>query len=264
VDPTVLESSASTTTASVRWFANGKPANATAKLQEKVPGGKWRAVQEFAVKDGAAKLEIQPGTTRSYRIAAGTLRSASVNVEVGLGIAASFTMHGAGWGHGLGMSQYGAYAMAPAGESVEDILTHYYTDTAVEELSFPTGNGGSDQLSVQVIGPSPDNKTSVPVTIKNGGWRLRSSAGGTVTSLGSGKELTFKVESGKVAAYQKGISSPLSTDSLFRLHWEGTRYYKSDSSAQTYVDVSGTHGSYRHGRLEVTVRNGKINIVNNL
>ena len=32
-----------------------------------------------------------------------------------------------GYGHGVGMSQYGANAMAKAGSSYEDILTHYYT-----------------------------------------------------------------------------------------------------------------------------------------
>ncbi len=32
-----------------------------------------------------------------------------------------------GYGHGVGMSQYGANSMAKAGSSYEDILTHYYT-----------------------------------------------------------------------------------------------------------------------------------------
>lgn len=34
-----------------------------------------------------------------------------------------------GYGHGLGMSQYGANTMAKAGESYESILAHYYPDT---------------------------------------------------------------------------------------------------------------------------------------
>lgn len=38
---------------------------------------------------------------------------------------------GHGFGHGLGMSQYGAKAMADAGRKYEDILHHYYTDIEI-------------------------------------------------------------------------------------------------------------------------------------
>ena len=38
---------------------------------------------------------------------------------------------GHGFGHGLGMSQYGAKAMADAGKNYEDILHHYYTDIEI-------------------------------------------------------------------------------------------------------------------------------------
>lgn len=38
---------------------------------------------------------------------------------------------GSGWGHGVGMSQYGAYAQAQAGRSVDQILGLYYPGTAV-------------------------------------------------------------------------------------------------------------------------------------
>ncbi|MFB5661018.1 SpoIID/LytB domain-containing protein [Alteribacillus sp. HJP-4] len=41
--------------------------------------------------------------------------------------ASSFIFTGKGWGHGLGMSQWGAYNMANQGKSYEEILKHYYT-----------------------------------------------------------------------------------------------------------------------------------------
>ncbi len=37
-----------------------------------------------------------------------------------------FTLHGAGWGHGVGMCQSGAITMATNGKSFEEILKHYY------------------------------------------------------------------------------------------------------------------------------------------
>ncbi|HVL98464.1 MAG TPA: SpoIID/LytB domain-containing protein [Egibacteraceae bacterium] len=46
------------------------------------------------------------------------------------------TMRGSGWGHSVGMSQYGARAQAQAGRSVGQILTHYYPGVTV-------GTGGS-------------------------------------------------------------------------------------------------------------------------
>jgi stage II sporulation protein D len=42
---------------------------------------------------------------------------------------ALFVLSGRGYGHGVGMSQYGAYGMANAGHSHDDILAHYYTGT---------------------------------------------------------------------------------------------------------------------------------------
>ena len=41
----------------------------------------------------------------------------------------SFLFTVRGYGHGVGMSQYGANAMAKSGESFEDILRHYYPGT---------------------------------------------------------------------------------------------------------------------------------------
>src|SRR5215213_9591204 len=42
-----------------------------------------------------------------------------------------FTVRGAGFGHGVGMSQWGAYGYAMHGWGYQEILGHYYTDTAI-------------------------------------------------------------------------------------------------------------------------------------
>ena len=44
----------------------------------------------------------------------------------------TFVLEGSGSGHNVGMSQYGAKAMAEQGYSCEDILTFYYTDITIE------------------------------------------------------------------------------------------------------------------------------------
>jgi len=45
--------------------------------------------------------------------------------------AASFTFYGSGWGHGLGLPQWGAYSLALKGWSHQKILTHFYKGTKV-------------------------------------------------------------------------------------------------------------------------------------
>ncbi len=49
--------------------------------------------------------------------------------------ASSFYIHGAGFGHGIGMSQYGAYGYALHGRDYRWILRHYYSHTALATLS---------------------------------------------------------------------------------------------------------------------------------
>ena len=47
------------------------------------------------------------------------------------GSGSTFTITGTGWGHHVGMSQWGAYAMAQQGLNYKDILTFYFTGTTV-------------------------------------------------------------------------------------------------------------------------------------
>ncbi len=46
---------------------------------------------------------------------------------------ASFTLTGAGWGHGVGLCQIGAAVMGDKGYSYRDILLHYYRDVTLEK-----------------------------------------------------------------------------------------------------------------------------------
>lgn len=46
----------------------------------------------------------------------------------------SISFHTTGYGHGVGLSQYGAKYMAEQGKTYEEILNHYYTDTKIQNL----------------------------------------------------------------------------------------------------------------------------------
>jgi len=62
----------------------------------------------------------------------------------------SFTFHGSGWGHGVGMSQYGARGMATTGSTADQILSYYYTGAAVTTVAENTGH----RALVAPAGPS--------------------------------------------------------------------------------------------------------------
>ena len=58
-----------------------------------------------------------------------SLRSASFDISLADG---AFTFSVTGYGHGVGMSQYGANAMAKEGSGWQDILSHYYTGAQLQ------------------------------------------------------------------------------------------------------------------------------------
>jgi stage II sporulation protein D len=47
---------------------------------------------------------------------------------------ARFVFTGKGYGHGVGMSQWGAQGMALGGRSAEEILKHYYLGIEITTL----------------------------------------------------------------------------------------------------------------------------------
>jgi stage II sporulation protein D len=56
-------------------------------------------------------------------------------LPTGAEAATRWSLRGAGWGHGVGLSQYGAFGYARRGFGYRDILTHYYTGARIERRS---------------------------------------------------------------------------------------------------------------------------------
>lgn len=66
------------------------------------------------------------------RRALGNLRSSAFVVNRNKD--GSFTFTGAGFGHGVGMCQWGAMGRAQAGQNVQQILNHYYPGSQLFKL----------------------------------------------------------------------------------------------------------------------------------
>jgi stage II sporulation protein D len=68
-----------------------------------------------------------------------TLALAAALVVAGLAVTAPnaagrWVIEGRGWGHGVGMSQYGAYGYARHGRGYRAILSHYYRRTRIDQV----------------------------------------------------------------------------------------------------------------------------------
>jgi stage II sporulation protein D len=61
----------------------------------------------------------------AFRLAVGAYRLQSTNFEV-TPTATGFLFQGCGFGHGVGLCQWGAQGMAQAGWNYREILLHYY------------------------------------------------------------------------------------------------------------------------------------------
>ncbi len=103
--------------------------------------------QKFSVipvTDGGRELYALTGTKKSklsgYNAVDGNKKVTAVADEFYIqnaygpqkytgGTLSGYTFNGGGWGHGVGMSQYGAMGMANAGFVYEEILAHYYPGT---------------------------------------------------------------------------------------------------------------------------------------
>ena len=47
----------------------------------------------------------------------------------------SYVVEGRGWGHGIGMNQWGAKAMAEQGHDYINILQHYYKNIEINQYN---------------------------------------------------------------------------------------------------------------------------------
>ena len=93
-------------------------------VAERGEGGRAKAISVDGQPVDASELRIALGSTEMRS----TLLT-SLKVQDG-----QVVMAGKGYGHGVGMSQWGAYGMAQEGQSAEEIVSHYFKDVLVEKL----------------------------------------------------------------------------------------------------------------------------------
>lgn len=114
---------------------------------------------------------------------------------------------GAGWGHGVGMSQYGAYGQAKAGRTAAQILATYYQGTQLSKVDtnrqirvlLRTGSRVSVKGAAALAGVSRAlSPTATYVLQRSGDTVTLSSAGGKRIASASGVLRVVAAEGGSI------------------------------------------------------------------
>lgn len=250
----------------ITWTVDGAPVSGVVNLQ-RWDGSRWVLQERVQVSNGRATTTRPAAAEASsrYRLRASSVTSHSgivtadphgtsgtVRVAVVGHPPSSFTVAGAGWGHGVGMSQYGAYGMALDGNSATSILRHYYTGADVAYRD-------TDKLvRVQVL----SGVSSTQIRASGGQSRIRI-GGSTVATLPAGTTITVSAVSSGLRVQANGQSwTTASASNRIHIEWASTRYFNPGSSVQVNTSVTGAQGTYRHGRLELQSIGGRVNAVN--
>ncbi len=164
-------------------------------------------------------------------------------------IPATFQVQGAGYGHGVGMSQIGARAKAIAGETATAIISYYYKDVAIEPLddtkvlrvnighlltSAKMATATQDATMQIFSGDIGDAQDIVPLaTIP-----VKSSLNFTIL----GSTVLPSVVTGK-----KTVGIP--RNRIFTVRWSGTRYLP---GVDGVISLSHTNTTkrYRYGQMQ--------------
>ncbi len=138
IEPTAGSATAEKMSPFTLWNVNLAPSVVQSRLSRYVRGiGNLIDVRvaQKGFSRRAIDLEIV-GTNGTFHLKGGKIRSAlKLNEQLfalnkrydSNGRAISYSFTGRGWGHGVGMCQYGAYGLAKMGVKYDAIIKHYYT-----------------------------------------------------------------------------------------------------------------------------------------
>lgn len=176
----------------------------------------------------------------------------------------AFTLTGAGYGHGVGLSQYGALAMAKAGYDPASIATFYYQGTNVAPVQ--------DDMDIRVN--IDYRKARIDVrseALAGDGGGIEVNVGGNVVVGGPADEFQFSNEGGNVRATRitGGAPTDLGAAPNVVIKWAGTRDPGQAGGGATVVNVTNKGTSFdspghrfRYGFVEILPSAGSLNAVN--
>ena len=163
----------------------------------------------------------------------------------------TFTFQGAGYGHGVGLSQFGALGQAREGKTAIDILRYYYSYTTVEPMQ-------DDQMMRVNIGHT---LTSFSIKEISNLGQMQIFAGNVMDTATALPLLTVPPKSSvnfavlgdlgfPSVASVDGQVTPLPSGKSWTIRWTGTRYLTGDPAIVS-VTAAGKSVLYRYGQIQV-------------
>jgi stage II sporulation protein D len=137
ISPTTLPTTAERMSPWVYWNKNLSASALQSRLSRYVPG--IGTLYDINIKKrGSSRRPVEleiVGSNGIKMLKGGKIRSALrlpeqlfvMNKRYNGSAVASYTFTGRGWGHGVGMCQYGAFGLAKQGVKYDEIIKHYYT-----------------------------------------------------------------------------------------------------------------------------------------
>jgi len=159
--------------------------------------------------------------------------------------AKSFIFYGSGWGHGVGLSQWGAYGLAAQGWNSTDILTHYYSGTQVQ--GAPTGSP-----SIIRVGLTWDH-TSLSLTAEAGPVALRFGSVDYQDKYTIPKGSTWTVRVDADGHYKLVNANGLLVGTTGGPKWKMFAAYEQNGSR---LRIASAGHSYAHGYIEFNTYKG--------
>lgn len=173
--------------------------------------------------------------------------------------APTFVFHGSGYGHGIGMSQYGAQGFALNGSDYASILRHYYSGTSIDKI----GNISTDvKVNLDPVYTGSSYPGATDWTIRNTTSRLRIWNSGTEYFAPAGQDvtLTYNESLGRIEVRLYGTSTVLAT--FYSDVWAEPE----TTGVLRVRDRSGganTYGVHYRGKFFFDQRTGgKLNLIN--
>ena len=157
---------------------------------------------------------------------------------------ANFAFSGSGWGHGIGMSQWGAYAMATEGKTAAEILTYYFSGTNIG----PAVDDADLWVSLQ------NRIRSLTLRLREvdgaiGKWRLTADDG-TEIDLTATESATFSFDADAIlVSVTTSKGQILGPTSKVVATWSGTRFDKDLGDTPSAIQVIGPNETTANGRL---------------
>ena len=173
-----------------------------------------------------------------------------------------FDFRGSGNGHGVGMSQVGAFGMAREGKTATEILTHYYSGVEIAPVDDSAFLRINIADKIQSVIFSNESLSSVPSVLQIFAGDLAPGVIETsapAATLPVGGSLTFSVLGqaliSSISDPATGTNTALPQGGIWTIRWSGTTAFPGENSLLK-MKIGSTSKRYRYGQAQVKLISG--------